>query len=165
MKSVLLVLVTLSVTAMAEVKCEKDMRPVDGNYNALELVKNSNDRYDAFYAVITAGFGSPVSKTRVLIAKNLKCHALSTNPVITECLKSSSEEGEEINSGLNINLVETVSVSGIQKTYNVTVYSPQLIAGKGKPGFPPMDRPGRAKLEFSAEKNSSSFMLNRCQAN
>lgn len=166
MKKFLGVLISFSLSqaAMADIKCERDMRPVDGNYEAVELVKNSNGRFDAFYAVITAGFGSPVSNTRVLIAKNLKCTFKSSNPMITECLKSGSEEGEDTNSGLNIKLVEENSVSGETSSFHINAYSPQLYDNYKQPGYPHTERRGSAKFSFKAEGNSG-ILTNRCVRN
>lgn len=160
MKTFVLALATLSVTAMADVKCERDSRPVDGPYVSVELIKNSNGRFDAFYTLITSGFGGPASQSRVQIASNLKCEESNTNSIINHCFKSGGVEGET-NSGFYVSLVEETTVGGVEKQYHIKVFSPQLLKNHKKPGYPYSERPGFAEFDFNAEKGSS-FMVNRC---
>lgn len=146
------------------IKCERDARPVDGSYEAIELVKNANGKYDAFYSHISAGFGGPVVNTRERIAKGLDCRFGSTDKLLSECLKSSSEEGEPTNSGFSLKHVQTTQVDGQSASYAITIFSPLLNANHGQSGFPHSEQKGWAKLEFNATP-SRGVMVNRCVAN
>lgn len=151
--------------ANAGLKCERDSRPVDGDYESVELVKNANNTYDVYFARITAGFGTPVENTRELIAKNLTCRFGSTDTLLSDCSKSSSAEGEATNSGFKVKHVKTTQVNGESSTYAIEVYSPLLNANFEKPGFPFTERKGWANFEFNAAPHPESFMVNRCIAN
>jgi len=116
---------------VSQVHCFHDMRPVDGNLDEVTLTLQDNGKYTAEHRVVTAGFGSP-SETKVTkIASNLTCNFATENARLLECYKSSSDEGEEINSGININYTTTQSVTYEGKilssnAYNITAYSPSL---------------------------------------
>lgn len=113
------------------VHCFHDMRPVDGNLNEVTLTVQKDGRYTAEHRVVTAGFGSPSETKVTTIAKNLKCLFAKENPRLLECSKSSSEEGESINSGINITYSSTQGVTytgdiATSNQYNISAYSPSL---------------------------------------
>lgn len=153
---------------VTSLKCERDMRPVDGNYMSVELTKNDAGKYDVYYHVITAGFGGPVEDTRVKISQNIdSCTFAKDEARISSCYKLENEPGEQTNTGFSSKLVTETAILDTDgrvtntREFELEVYSPQLIAGQGKPGFPHMDRPGFFSASFSA-KGSSGIMLNRC---
>jgi len=149
-------------------KCERDMRPVDGLYEAVELTKNEAGKYDVFYHVITPGFGSPVEETRVKIAQNLdSCVFGKDEARISRCYKVEREPGEETNSGFSSKLVAETAIAdddgrvSTTNSFELEVYSPQLEAGQGKKGFPSMTTPGFFYASYSA-KGERGVLLNRC---
>lgn len=157
-----------SAAHISSMKCEQDMRPVDGNYSAIELTRNEAGKYDLTYHVITSGFGGPVQDTRVEIAKNLsQCVFANEESRIVQCNKFDRDPGETTNTGFTSKRVSETAVSDhhghtlTNHSFVLNVYSPQLIAGAGKPGFPYMERPGMFSVSFRVE-GSQGVMVNRC---
>lgn len=150
-------------------KCERDMRPVDGNYGAVELVRNEANKYDVYYHIITAGFGSPVFESRVKIAQNLdRCTFGEGDARITSCYKMEREEGENTNTGFSSQKVARTAVTDgsgslvTSEAIEITVYSPQLLANAKTPGFPHMESLGRFVTSFQS-RGTNGIMLNRCE--
>lgn len=163
MKKILFVLTALSsVGAMANITCEKDLRPVDGNYHSVRLVDNEKGLTDVYYTVVSSGFGGPEETTKVLIAKDLRCQSHAQNQMVTDCRRMSAA-GETINSGLSIELIQKSGVFETVSLYQIRVYSPLLLEHHGMNGYPPSDYPGRAEFEFNA-KPQKLGMTNRCIA-
>lgn len=135
MKALLTALVLVSTQGMAadvnKMTCFHDMRPVDGNLEQLTLTRQDNGKYEAVHLVVTAGFGSPVSHRETKIASNLTCQFATQDARIASCHKSSSEEGETQNSGVQFdrNSNESLAFDGnilVSKYFNITAYSPVL---------------------------------------
>lgn len=170
MKTLFLTFVAVSTSAFAAspsmLKCEREARPVDGNYESFELVRNDAGKYDLYFHRITSGFGAAESDKRTLIASNFnRCAFAAGDERLFHCQKSSSEEGEPTNSGFVSKLVSETSVVDSKGKTNtasfveLTAYSPTLAAGGEH--LPSMERPGWVVVRFDA-KYRPGLMKNGC---
>jgi len=109
-KATLILLISISGFAK-EIKCYEDARPVDGIYEEIYLLKNEKQKYDLTKTIITPGFGSPVTKTVELLAKDMNCNIIDFSAYCFAERKTSAKKDR--NTRVKFSVVKREGISSL----------------------------------------------------